>query len=281
MKRFFFGAMLLVLVAAVAVPATAQVGISFSIGLPPPVTFVEPPAVVVLPDTDDVYVVPEIDIDLFFWNGWWWRPWGGRWYRSRYYDRGWGYYRNVPRFYFDIDPGWRVHYRDRHWYGNPWYYERIDHRRLQRNWQRWRSNRHWQREQTWGVQNYRPRPQAQRQELRQQRQREYQQRPEVQQYQLERQRQQRRQPQPQVQQPRQRPQERVREPQRQEQRPRIEQPRREPRVEQQRQEPQDRVQQPQRQERPKVEQPRRETQSQGKPEREKPEKQDRKDDDKR
>jgi len=59
MKRLLFGATLLALVAAVSVPATAQVGISVSIGLPLPVPFVEPPAVVMLPDTDDVYVVPE------------------------------------------------------------------------------------------------------------------------------------------------------------------------------------------------------------------------------
>ena len=43
-----------------------------------------------------VYVVPDVEVDLFFWNGWWWRPWEGRWCRSRYYDRDWGYYDRVP-----------------------------------------------------------------------------------------------------------------------------------------------------------------------------------------
>ena len=113
----------------------AQVGISVSIGLPPPIAFAAPPDVIVIPDTHDVYVVPGIDVDLFFWNGWWWRPWEGRWYRSRYYNRGWGYYSNVPSFYYDVDPGWRGYYRDRNWYGHPWNYERIHHQRLQRNWQ--------------------------------------------------------------------------------------------------------------------------------------------------
>ena len=55
--------------------------------LPPPVSFVVPPNVVVLPGFD-VYVVPDLDVDIFFQGGWWWRPWGGRWYRSRYHDRG-------------------------------------------------------------------------------------------------------------------------------------------------------------------------------------------------
>ena len=144
-----------------------------------------------MPDTDDVYVVPDIDVDMFFWNGWWWRLWEGRWYRSHYYDRGWGYYNNVPSFYFDVDPGWRGYYRDHNWYGHPWNYERIPNPRLQQNWKSWHNDRHWERQGTWGVQSYQPRPQQQRQELRHQRQQQYQQRPEVQQHQQQRQQQQR------------------------------------------------------------------------------------------
>jgi len=214
MKKLLFGTMLMALVVVVPLQAMAQVGIDIHIGLPPPVAFQTEPDVIVLPDTDNVYVVPDLDIDLFFWNGWWWRPWEGRWYRSRYYDRGWIHYRSIPSFYYDVDPGWRGYYRDRNWYGHNWYYERIAHQRLQRQWQRWYNNRHWERQQTWGVQNYRPRPQHQRQKLRQQRERQYRERPEVRQYQQ--QRQQPRQPQvqrpqgqqqrqPQVQQPRQQP----------------------------------------------------------------------------
>ena len=32
----------------------------------------------VLPGAPDVYVAPEVraDVDLFFYNGWWWRPVG-------------------------------------------------------------------------------------------------------------------------------------------------------------------------------------------------------------
>jgi hypothetical protein len=198
MKKVLFGAMLLALVIVVPIPTMAQVGISVNIGLPPPIVFADPPAVIVLPDAPNVYVVPGVEVDLFFWNGWWWRPWQGGWYRSRYYNRGWGYYSNVPSFYYDVDPGWRGYYSNRNWYGHPWHYEQIDHQRLQRNWQTWHNNRHWEKQQTWGVQNYQPRPQQQRQELRQQRQQQYQQRPEVQQHQQQRQQQQK---QPQVQKP--------------------------------------------------------------------------------
>ena len=139
-----------------------------------------------MPDTN-AYVVPDIDADMFFWNGWWWRPWEGRWYRSHYYNRGWAYYGSVPSFYFDIDPGWRGYYRDHNWYGHRWNYERIPNRRLQQNWKSWHTNRYWERQKAWGVQSYQPRHRQQRQELRHQRQEQYQQRPEVQRHQQQRQ----------------------------------------------------------------------------------------------
>jgi hypothetical protein len=199
-KKVLFATMLLVLVFVVPIPTMAQVGVNVSIGLPPPIAFAAPPDVIVMPDAPSVYVVPQIDADLFFWNGWWWRPWEGRWYRSRNYNRGWGYYNNVPSFYYDVDPGWRGYYRDRNWYGHQWNYEPIHHQHLQRNWQTWHNNQHWERQGTWGVQGYKPRPQQQRQELRQQRQQQYQQRPEVQQHQQQRQQQQK---QPQAQKPKQ------------------------------------------------------------------------------
>ena len=256
LKRLLFAVMFLPSVMIVSLPAIAQVGIDVDAGSPvtseyldapsftseqleaPPVTseYLEAPDVIPLPETDNVYVVPDLDIDVFFWNGWWWRPWQGGWYRSRYYSRGWGHYGGIPTFYYDVDPGWRGYYRDRNWYGNPWHYERIHHRHLHQNWQQWHDDQHWERQRTWGVQGYRPRPQQQRQELRQQREREYYQRPEVRQYQQQlRQQQQRQQQQyqqkqiqqqrrqPQIQQQRQQSQEKVRRPQKQKQRPQIQQ----------------------------------------------------------
>jgi len=215
MKKLFFGTLLLALVIVVPIPTMARVDVNVSIGLPPPIVFAAPPDVIVIPDTRNVYVVPDIDVDLFFWNGWWWRLWEGRWYRSHYYNRGWGYYNNVPSFYFDVDPGWRGYHRDHNWYGHRWNYERIPNQRLQKNWKAWQNNRHWERQGTWGVQSYQPRPQQQRQELRQQRQQQYKQRPEVQ-----------KQRQPQVQKPQgqQQRQPHVEQPQRQEQRPQVQQP---------------------------------------------------------
>jgi len=185
MNKIFFGILLLVMVAVSPHSLRAEVNISIGFGLPEPVYFERPPEVIVLPDTQNVYVVPESEFDLFFWNGYWWRPWEGRWYRSRYYNRGWGYYNTVPSFYYDIDPGWRGYYRDRNWYGHPWHYERITYQRLQGNWKHWHANQYWQRNKTWGVEHYQPRPQRQIEDIRAQRQEQYRQRPEVQRHQQE------------------------------------------------------------------------------------------------
>jgi hypothetical protein len=206
MKKVILGTIYFALVSVFPFMTMAAEDISIGISLPPPIVFAAPPEMIVIPDTY-VYVVPDLDEDIFFYDGSWWRPWGGRWYRSDYYDRGWGYYDGVPNFYFDIDPGWRGYYRDHNWHGQRWNYERIPQQRLQQSWKSWQNERRWEGKETWGVENYQPRTQQQRQELRQRRQQQYQERPEVQQHQQQRQHQ--------VQQPRQQHQERVLQPKRQ------------------------------------------------------------------
>ncbi len=156
MKRLFFGTLLLALVIVVPLPTMAGVDVSISIGLPPPIVFAAPPEVVVIPETY-VYVVPDVAVDIFFYNGWWWRPWQGRWYRSRDYNSGWVYYQRVPSFYRRIPSGWRNDYHDHRWGGHQWNHQRIPHRQLQQNWRGWEKNRHWEKQQTWGVQGLQPR----------------------------------------------------------------------------------------------------------------------------
>ena len=221
MKKLLFGTILLALVGAfpIMTMAAVDVNVGISIPLPPLITFELPPNVVVLPDTNSVYAVPSIGVDLFFWNGYWWRPWEGRWYRSPYYDRGWAYYNSVPRFYFDVDPYWRGNYQNHNWHGHIWNYQPVPHSELQRNWKSWQSNHYWDKKQTWGVQGYTRKPQQQTQVLRQQRQTLYQQKPEVQQhqqFQKQQKQEQQRRPQMQQHQPQQK-QEQQRQPQRQEQ----------------------------------------------------------------
>jgi hypothetical protein len=150
MKKLFSGTLLLALLIAVPVSTMARVDVSINIGLPPPIMFAAPPALIVLPETY-VYVVPDIDVDIFFYNGWWWRPWDGRWYRSRYYDSGWARYGSVPSFYRGIPSGWRNDYRDHRWGEHQWDYQPIPHEQVQRKWKTWQKSNHWEKQNTWGV----------------------------------------------------------------------------------------------------------------------------------
>jgi hypothetical protein len=159
MKKFLVGTMLSALVVAFPVSTMAEVNVGVSISLPPMIVFASPPEVIVIPETY-VYVVPDAHEDIYFYNGWWWRPWEGRWYRSRYYDSGWVYYQRVPSWYARVPRGWRNDYRDHRWGGQPWNYQRIPHQELKQNWNGWQKDNHWEKQQTWGVQGLKPRPQS-------------------------------------------------------------------------------------------------------------------------
>ncbi len=159
------------MVAIVTVSARADVTIGIS--LPPPIVFAAPPDVIVIPDTSDVYVIPTIAADVFFWNGWWWRLWQNNWYYSQYYDRDWVYYNNIPRFYFEVDPNWRTYYRRHYWCGYRWDYEHIPFTRFERHWRDWHEHRYWEQQRRWGIPHYRPIPERQLHEMRQQRQEQY------------------------------------------------------------------------------------------------------------
>src|SRR3990172_4206164 len=145
MKRILCKTILLTLV--LAFPVTAMAGVDVSISLPPLIVFAAPPEVVVIPETY-VYVVPDLDVDIYFYNGWWWRPWEGRWYRSRRYNTGWAYYRSVPSFYVSIPSGWRNDYREHRWGRHQWNYQRIPHQQVQQNWRNWEKSRHWEKQNT-------------------------------------------------------------------------------------------------------------------------------------
>ena len=160
MKKLLFGTMVLALALVFPMPTMAGVDVRVSIPLPPLIVFAAPPEVIVIPETN-VYVVPDLDEDIFFYTGWWWRPWGGHWYRSRQYNSGWVYYRSVPSFYVSIPSGWRNDYREHRWGGHQWNYQRIPHQQLQQNWSNWGKNRHWEKQNTWGVQGLKPRTQSQ------------------------------------------------------------------------------------------------------------------------
>ena len=68
--------------------ASAEMQVNINLG-PPPIVVAEPPEVVLVPRSQ-VYFVPHPEIDVFFYNGYWWSPRGNRWYRARAYNGPWG-----------------------------------------------------------------------------------------------------------------------------------------------------------------------------------------------
>lgn len=162
MKKLFIKIIFLAL--AVFLPSLAMaevdVRVNINLPLPPPIIFPALPEVVVIPQTY-VYAVPGVDADIFFYGGWWWRPWEGRWYRSRYYDRDWAYYDRTPTFYRQVPSGWRKDYKDRRWKGYEWDERRIPYRDAEKNWRGWKRNKHWEKENNWGVKGMDRRPTGQ------------------------------------------------------------------------------------------------------------------------
>ena len=156
MKKLLLGTVLLALALTVSMPAKAEISVNIGISLPPLIEFSSPPELIVLPGTY-VYVAPDVNEDIYFYGGWWWRPWEGHWYRSRSYSSGWSYYRNVPSFYVGIS-GWRDNYREHQWQGRQWNHQQLPSQQVQRNWRGWQDNRHWEKQQTWGVQGLQTQP---------------------------------------------------------------------------------------------------------------------------
>jgi len=140
MKKLYLLTILLASVFITPVPAMAGTRVGVNIVLPP-IVIGGPIDLVEIPDTDEVYVAPDVNVELFFWGGWWWRPYEGRWYRSHYYDRGWTHYNSVPRFSHHVDPGWRGNYRAHTWHGHQWNYHRVPSRSFQGHGQQ-EHNRH-------------------------------------------------------------------------------------------------------------------------------------------
>jgi hypothetical protein len=128
-------------------PARAQVSVDIHLG-PPPIVVAEPPALVVIPDSQ-VYFVPDPQIDVFFYGGYWWSPRGERWYRSRAYNGPWGLIERgrVPRSVVYMPRDYRTRYeRGRHVPYGQW---KRDHGRWDR--ENRRSHRRWEkdREREW------------------------------------------------------------------------------------------------------------------------------------
>ena len=156
MNKALLGKMFLLLVFVLPAPALVSADVNVRISLPP-IAFPGPPQLVIIPQTN-VYAVPDVNDDLFFYGGWWWRPWQGKWYRSRQHDSGWGYYRGTPSFHRSVPSSWRNDYRQRRWKGHQWDYQPVPHQQVQKNWRGWERDKHWEKNNYWGVKSMKKPP---------------------------------------------------------------------------------------------------------------------------
>ncbi len=95
--------------------AGVNLGINVNLG-PPPIVAPAPPEVVMVPGSQ-VYFVPGLQFDVFFYNGYWWSPRGDRWYRATAYNGPWNVIgrRYVPGPVFGVPHDYRrVYAHERH-----------------------------------------------------------------------------------------------------------------------------------------------------------------------
>ena len=101
----------------------------------PPLVIPAPPPVFLIPGTY-AYFAPDVDADLFFYSGYWYRPHGGDWYRSSRYDGPWGFIalNRIPGVLINLPPGYR---------NMPPGHLRIPYGQLRKNWKTWERHKHW------------------------------------------------------------------------------------------------------------------------------------------
>ena len=137
MKRVMFAATIAaMMILFLADPGKGYTEVNVTVGVNlPPVVIPGPPEVVFIPGTY-VYYIPDINADIFFYHGWWYRPYEGRWYRARIYNGPWGFVApgRVPHVMLTLSPDFR-HVSPGH--------GRIPYGQLKKSWRTWERERYW------------------------------------------------------------------------------------------------------------------------------------------
>jgi hypothetical protein len=139
MKKIIILATMLLLLLGFSGQGMAKIRININIPLPPAFVFSAPPQLVVIPGTY-VYYYPDVDFDIFFYAGYWYRPNSGYWYRSTSYDGPWVYIERAPSVLLSLPPNYRIITRGE---------RRIPYGELHRNWRVWGRERYWEHH-NWG-----------------------------------------------------------------------------------------------------------------------------------
>ncbi len=84
-----FGFATLLLMCGLGLPSLASAQVNISIAIPlPGLVIPAPPATVVVPGTN-VFYPPAVQADIFFYHGYWYRPYRGQWFISVGYSGPW------------------------------------------------------------------------------------------------------------------------------------------------------------------------------------------------
>jgi len=148
MKKVWFTVSGVLLLSLTVFSDQSHAFVNVSIGVHiPAYTFSTPPRMVVIPGTY-AYSVSDINADILFYRGYWFRPYGGRWYRSISYNGPWVHISAplVPRALVNLPP----HYRSI----SP-EYRRISYGEFHGNWRRWEKERYWERDEQWRAGRHR------------------------------------------------------------------------------------------------------------------------------
>ncbi len=133
LKKSFLAALLSTFLAGAA---SAAVNVNINIGTPlPELVLSQPPALAVVSGTY-VYVAPEVQASLVFYQDNWYRQHGGGWYASINYNGPWKAVSappaalvNLPANYRAVPPG----------------HEHMPYGQVKDNWRTWERDRHWDR----------------------------------------------------------------------------------------------------------------------------------------
>lgn len=99
---------------------------------PPVVTLPGEPDVMVIPRSD-VYYIPDIDANIVFYDGNWYRRYDGRWYISSSYAGPWVYIETPPSIIVSLPPKYYGKYK-------------IRLRELKERWREWKREHRWEHE---------------------------------------------------------------------------------------------------------------------------------------
>jgi len=113
-------------------PAAADVDVNINIGLPVLAVAADPFMAVI--SGTYVYFCTDVDADLFFFQGYWWRLHKGRWHRSAVAGGPWVFFRTVPHPLLNLPPGWRK---------LPPGHAKFKAAEMKKNWKQWEKDKKW------------------------------------------------------------------------------------------------------------------------------------------